>query len=62
MLSQISYLRTAIKIPYHHHARWDGKGYPEGVQGDSLLCPDILCHRGLGCATIRPALAKGLVL
>lgn len=33
MLSPISYLRPALDIPYCHHERWDGSGYPRGLKG-----------------------------
>ena len=36
MLSLIPYLRRAIDIPYCHHERWDGKGYPRGLKGDQI--------------------------
>jgi PAS domain S-box-containing protein len=31
MLEPISFLRLALDIPYAHHERWDGKGYPRGL-------------------------------
>ena len=31
MLSPISELRPALSIPYSHHERWDGSGYPQGL-------------------------------
>ena len=31
LLSPISYLRPALSIPYSHHERWDGCGYPQGL-------------------------------
>ncbi len=34
MLWPIEYLRPAIDIPYCHHERWDGKGYPRGLKGE----------------------------
>jgi putative nucleotidyltransferase with HDIG domain len=33
MLSPIQYLRPALDIPYCHHERWDGSGYPRGLKG-----------------------------
>jgi HD-GYP domain-containing protein (c-di-GMP phosphodiesterase class II) len=36
MLWPIAYLRPAIQIPYYHHERWDGTGYPEGLQGEEI--------------------------
>jgi len=34
MLGPISYLREALDIPYCHHEKWDGTGYPRGFQAD----------------------------
>ena len=36
VLSPIRYLRPAIDIPYCHHERWDGGGYPRGLRGDEI--------------------------
>jgi PAS domain S-box-containing protein/putative nucleotidyltransferase with HDIG domain len=36
MLSKISYLRPAMDIPYAHHEKWDGTGYPRGLQGEEI--------------------------
>jgi hypothetical protein len=36
MLSPISYLRPALDIPYCHHERWDGSGYPRGLRGEAI--------------------------
>ena len=33
MLSPIAYLRRALDIPYCHHERWDGSGYPRRLKG-----------------------------
>ena len=36
MLSPISLLRPALDIPYCHHERWDGQGYPRQLQGEAI--------------------------
>ncbi|MAT41834.1 MAG: hypothetical protein CL609_05795 [Anaerolineaceae bacterium] len=36
LLSPIQYLRPAIDIPYCHHERWDGSGYPRGLKGQAI--------------------------
>jgi len=36
MLSPISYLRPALDIPYCHHEKWDGTGYPRGLKGEQI--------------------------
>ena len=33
MLKNISYLQPALEIPYSHHEKWDGSGYPQGLSG-----------------------------
>ncbi|MEN6393948.1 MAG: HD domain-containing phosphohydrolase, partial [Anaerolineaceae bacterium] len=33
LLSPISYLREAMDIPFCHHEKWDGSGYPRGLKG-----------------------------
>jgi len=33
LLSPIDYLRPALDIPYCHHEKWDGTGYPRGLKG-----------------------------
>ena len=36
LLSPISYLKPAIAIPYCHHEKLDGSGYPRGLRGEEI--------------------------
>ena len=36
LLSPIKYLKPALCIPYSHHERWDGTGYPQGLSGEAI--------------------------
>ncbi len=36
LLSPIAYLRQALDIPYSHHEKWDGTGYPRGLEGEQI--------------------------
>jgi len=36
MLAPIAFLRPALDIPYCHHERWDGTGYPRGLKGEQI--------------------------
>jgi HD-GYP domain-containing protein (c-di-GMP phosphodiesterase class II) len=35
-LLQIDYLAEALDIPYCHHEKWDGSGYPRGLKGQEI--------------------------
>ena len=53
MLSPITFLRPALDIPYCHHEKWDGTGYPRGLRGNEIpLAPAFspLWMSGMPCA------------
>jgi len=36
LLLPIPHLRPALDIPYCHHEKWDGSGYPRGLKGEGI--------------------------
>jgi response regulator RpfG family c-di-GMP phosphodiesterase len=37
MLNTIPYLRGAAEIVYQHQEKWNGQGYPRGLQGEAIV-------------------------
>lgn len=36
LLQQVDFLRGSSAVPYSHHERWDGGGYPQGLRGEEI--------------------------
>ncbi len=49
---EISFLQMAMDVARHHHERWDGTGYPDGLSGEDIP----LCARIVGLADAYDAI------
>ena len=62
LLCQIDFLKPALDIPYYHHERWDGNGYPLHIHGEDIhlaarRSPWSMC--GMRCAQSAPTASPG---
>ena len=61
MLAPIGFLKGALEIPYSHHERWDGTGYPRGLRGEQIpRSADLRGGGYLRCPEPRPPLSRGV--
>jgi putative nucleotidyltransferase with HDIG domain len=59
MLQRVDFLRDASDIPYSHHERWDGGGYPAGLRGEAIpLAARIFSVVDIWDALISPRVYK----
>ena len=64
MIEGNPYLDSALPVVLHHHERWDGKGYPDGLAGEAiplgarLLAVADTYHAMTSDRAYRPALAS----
>ena len=43
IIRSIDFLKDAVNSVKHHHERWDGKGYPDGLKGEEIpLCAQVV--------------------
>ncbi|MDP2659202.1 MAG: HD domain-containing phosphohydrolase [Dehalococcoidia bacterium] len=59
IVQAVARLQFAGKIVRHHHERWDGKGYPDGLSGEAIpLGARIVTVVDSYCAILEPRVYK----
>lgn len=53
-LEEPGYITVAWQVARHHHERWDGMGYPDGLHGDMIP----LCARVVAVADVFDAVSQ----
>jgi len=36
IIEKVEFLKDGLPLIYHHHERYDGKGYPDGLKGEEI--------------------------
>jgi putative nucleotidyltransferase with HDIG domain len=53
LLERVPLLKQLAEVIMHHHERWDGTGYPDGLKGESIpLAARIVCVVDAYCTMI----------
>ena len=64
IVDQIEFLKSLTPVILHHHERWDGSGYPEGLHADEipLLARILAVADSFDAMTSKVAYRKRLTL
>ena len=53
------YIQITANIAMHHHEKWDGSGYPDGLKGEQIpLCARIMAIADVFDALVSPRIYK----
>ena len=58
ILKNITLIDHVKEVARSHHERYDGKGYPDGLKGEELLCDNHCDSRQLRCNEIKENLQE----